>query len=156
MRTLPVNNPPQRQWLQRDHRVILNLCVSILGVIAALAFSFPAGAQPTRVSLSGQAAASEYGPALLKPAQAAVDKGLEFLAKRQTEDGALSAGGNGRNAAVCALAGIAWLSSGSTPDRGPYGREVARVPVLEPEQPDRDLHHGAAQRSLVTRRPIGV
>jgi prenyltransferase beta subunit len=67
------------------------------------------------------------GPALMKPAQSAIDKGLAFLASRQAEDGALSAGGNGRNAAVCALAGMAWLSSGSTPGRGPYGREVARV-----------------------------
>jgi hypothetical protein len=62
---------------------------------------------------------------LTPPARQAIDKGLAFLASRQVEDGSLAA--SGRNAAIGALAGIAWLSSGSTPGRGPYGREVARV-----------------------------
>jgi hypothetical protein len=56
-----------------------------------------------------------------------LEKGLAFLATRQTDDGALATDGYGRNVAVCALAGMAWLSNGSTPDRGPYGDEVARV-----------------------------
>ena len=73
----------------------------------------------------------------MAPAQDAIDKGLAFLASRQTDDGALGTGGYGRNAAVCALAGMAWLASGSTPDRGPYGRELARVTdfLLEHTQP---------------------
>lgn len=65
--------------------------------------------------------------AMMAPAQPAVDKGLAFLASRQQEDGALGTSGYGRNAAVCALAGMAWLGSGSTPDRGPYGEELTRV-----------------------------
>ena len=64
---------------------------------------------------------------LLTPARPAIEKGLKFLANRQEEDGAFSASGYGRNAAVVALAGMAWLASGSTPDRGPYGVEVGRV-----------------------------
>jgi prenyltransferase beta subunit len=56
-----------------------------------------------------------------------VEKGLEFLAGRQLEDGTFSTGGYGRNTAVCALAGMAWLSSGSTPGRGPFGEQVSRV-----------------------------
>src|SRR5262245_37042135 len=58
---------------------------------------------------------------------AELEKGLAFLATRQTDDGAFATNGNGRNVAVCALAGMTWLSNGSTPDRGPYGEEVARV-----------------------------
>jgi len=63
----------------------------------------------------------------MAPARPAVEKGLKFLASRQQEDGAFAAGGYGRNAAVVALAGMAWLSSGSTPGRGPYGGEVQKV-----------------------------
>jgi hypothetical protein len=64
---------------------------------------------------------------LFAPAQPAAAKGLAFLAARQGDDGAFETNGFGRNAAVCALAGMAWLSGGSTPDRGPYGEEMARV-----------------------------
>jgi hypothetical protein len=64
---------------------------------------------------------------LMEPARAAIDKGLAFLVTRQADDGAFSTNGYGRNVAVCALAGIAWLSSGSTPDRGPYGPHLARL-----------------------------
>src|SRR5262245_33666159 len=66
--------------------------------------------------------------AVLSPgAQTAVTKGLDFLVTRQSDDGSFATGGYGRNAAVCALAGMAWLANGSTPDRGPYGKELGRV-----------------------------
>jgi hypothetical protein len=61
------------------------------------------------------------------PADEAVDRGLAYLASRQTDEGALATSGYGRNAAVCALAGMAWLADGSTPDRGPYGRQLVRT-----------------------------
>jgi len=64
---------------------------------------------------------------IMTPARPAVEKGLEYLAQRQLDDGAFATGGYGRNAAVVALAGMAWLSSGSTPGRGPYGDQVARA-----------------------------
>ena len=64
---------------------------------------------------------------LMAPARPAVEKGLKYLATRQQEDGAFATSGYGRNAAVVALAGMAWLASGSTPGRGPYGEEVGRV-----------------------------
>jgi hypothetical protein len=97
------------------------LASAVQAIAAMLFVSLPLHAQEN----AAPDAASDA--ALVKPAQAAIDKGLAFLATRQAEDGALAAGGGGRNAAVCALAGIAWLSSGSTPGRGPYGEEVARV-----------------------------
>ena len=64
---------------------------------------------------------------MLTPARPSVDKGLQFLAERQLDNGAFASAGYGRNAAVVALAGMAWLSSGSTPGRGPYGEEVAKA-----------------------------
>jgi Squalene-hopene cyclase C-terminal domain/Prenyltransferase and squalene oxidase repeat len=65
--------------------------------------------------------------AMMGPAQAAIDHGLAYLVTRQQEDGSLSTGGYGRNAAVVALSGMAWLANGSTPDRGPYGPQVSRA-----------------------------
>ena len=56
-----------------------------------------------------------------------IDNGLRWLATRQNEDGAFGVGrGYGRNVAVVALAGMAFLSNGSTPNRGPYGANVKR------------------------------
>ncbi len=59
-------------------------------------------------------------------AQAATERGLAFLAEQQLEDGAFGTSGYRRNVAVCGLAGMAFLASGSTPGRGPYGAEINR------------------------------
>ncbi len=61
-----------------------------------------------------------------KATQKQIDRGLEFLAGAQRDDGSFGASGYAGNVAVCALAGIAFLASGSTPDRGPYGKHVSR------------------------------
>ena len=51
----------------------------------------------------------------------AVERGLQFLAGQQNEDGSFGGGGYGRNVAVCGLAAMAMLAGGSTPGRGPFG-----------------------------------
>ncbi len=60
-----------------------------------------------------------------KTAQA-VKRGLDFLAGKQGEDGSFGAGGYGRNVAVVSLGGMAFIANGSTPGRGPYGRQIDR------------------------------
>jgi hypothetical protein len=74
---------------------------------------------------------------LIEPARPALEKGLKYLASRQLDDGSFATSGYGRNAAVVALGGMAWLSSGSTPGRGPYGQEIARATdyLLDHAQP---------------------
>jgi prenyltransferase beta subunit len=57
-------------------------------------------------------------------AQRAIQKGLAFLASRQHDDGSFVSSTYGRNVAVVSLAGMAFMSSGSTPGRGPHGRHV--------------------------------
>lgn len=52
-------------------------------------------------------------------------KGLQFLAQRQADDGAFGAG-YGNNVGVCGIAGLAFMSSGSTPGRGPFGVNINR------------------------------
>jgi Squalene-hopene cyclase C-terminal domain len=60
-----------------------------------------------------------------KTAQA-IKRGLEYLAGRQQTDGELGNGGYSRNVAVVGLAGMALIASGSTPGRGPYGKQINR------------------------------
>ena len=77
----------------------------------------------------GQAISEEAEAAsLVTPAtDRAIQQGLSFLVQRQHKDGAFGSGGYSRNVAVCSLAAMALMSSGSTPDRGPYGLQVSRT-----------------------------
>jgi hypothetical protein len=59
-------------------------------------------------------------------AEKAVERGLRWLAEHQHTDGSFDEGAARGNTAVCGLAGMAFLSSGSTPGRGPYGKNVNR------------------------------
>ncbi len=59
--------------------------------------------------------------------QRSIDRGLRFLSDRQSEDGSFGPGrGYGRDVGVVAIGGMAFLASGSTPGRGPYGENVNR------------------------------
>src|SRR5262245_49832139 len=102
---------------------------SRLVVIVALAtlLQRSVGAQPLERSKADGTRSVPATEELMGPARPAIEKGLKLLATRQQEDGAFSTSGYGRNAAVVALAGMAWLSGGSTPDRGPFGTEVGRA-----------------------------
>ena len=60
-------------------------------------------------------------------AQQAIEQGLAALAHRQHDDGSFGSGSYRGNVAVTALVGMAFMSAGSTPGRGPYGEEVARA-----------------------------
>jgi squalene cyclase len=67
-------------------------------------------------------------PVLVTPAaDRAIDRGLAWLARQQHGDGAYGTGAYDGNVAVTALSGMAFLSGGSTPDRGPYGRQTRRT-----------------------------
>ncbi len=59
-------------------------------------------------------------------AQRSIDMGLKYLSTRQNDDGSFGFGGYSRNVAICGLAGLAFMSSGSSPGRGPYGENVIR------------------------------
>lgn len=66
----------------------------------------------------------------LTPAQErSIRKGLEWLAKHQSKDG--SWGSQGQNGsyrmAMTGLAGLAFLTTGTVPGRGRYGRNVSRA-----------------------------
>ncbi len=82
------------------------------------------------IHIVSSAAAQEAGPEqsaaeLMAPATDVLDRGLAYLAARQNDDGTFPSTSMGRNPAVVGLSGMAFLAGGSTPDRGPYGREVS-------------------------------
>lgn len=68
---------------------------------------------------------AETAAALIAPADQAIQRGLDYLASQQNDDGSYG-GGYGQNVAVVGLSGIAFLANGSTPERGPYARNLER------------------------------
>jgi hypothetical protein len=90
----------------------------------SLAGGLAAGALPgiVRCQDPEKLAAEMMTPATLQ----AIDRGLAFLASQQQDDGSFGTSGYARNVAVAALAGMAFMSAGSTPGRGPYGGQVNR------------------------------
>jgi hypothetical protein len=60
----------------------------------------------------------------------AITEGLKWLAKQQNADGSFGGGAYRGNIAVTALAGLAFMASGSTPGRGPFGANVDRALVF--------------------------
>jgi hypothetical protein len=113
-------------FIQRSARRWFNQHELVAAVVAVACWFFPGLtlAQEDRAAKDVQAAVA--GDEHIGPARPAIEKGLKFLASRQQDNGAFASGGYGRNAAVVALSGMAWLSAGSTPGRGPYGQEVER------------------------------
>lgn len=67
------------------------------------------------------------GEELTPEVVAAVDRGLEYLVKVQSEDGGYGrSGGYSSHAGITGLAGLAFLANGSVPDRGKYGKNAAK------------------------------
>ena len=58
-----------------------------------------------------------------------IDRGLTYLANTQRDDGSWVVGGGYRQYSVVftSIAGLSFLASGSTPESGPYSRNVARA-----------------------------
>ena len=73
-------------------------------------------------SAQNNALAGEITPEL----DAAIAKGIKFLASQQDADGAFGDGRYGKNVAVAALSGIALMADGNLPGRGVYGEKVAK------------------------------
>jgi len=86
-------------------------------VLLLLLLTAPAGA----LAADPEKTAAEM---ITPAAEKAIEQGLKWLAGRQNSDGTFGLGTQRGNAAICALCGMAFMSAGSTPGRGPYGRQV--------------------------------
>jgi hypothetical protein len=58
--------------------------------------------------------------------EAAIDRGLSYLSRVQSDDGSYS-DNNGRNVAITGLVGLALMAGGHQPGRGRYGATVSRA-----------------------------
>jgi hypothetical protein len=65
-------------------------------------------------------------PLITPAADRAIQKGLEYLVAQQHEDGSFGKDVYRGNVGVCGLGGMAFLASGSTPGRGPFGKHIDR------------------------------
>ena len=110
-------NPPAVRCRSGSRRL---LAVGFLTACAA-----PAAMSAARnVTPAAQPASSEVNPAW----RAGVRRGLDWLAAQQADDG--SYGGlshYGPHVGITGLAGLAFMSEGNTPGRGPYGEVVDRA-----------------------------
>jgi len=94
-----------------------------------------AAAPTARMGGPGGAPALAAPPAAILPEMvtpgtvAAIEKGLRYLARTQRPDGSWLGSGSyaGYSAVMTSLAGVALLSSGSTPETGPYFRQVRKA-----------------------------
>ena len=77
----------------------------------------------------------------------AIKNGLAWLARTQNADGSFGSGTYRGNIAVTSLAGLAFMSSGSSPGRGPYGAQIdkALAYVMDNTSPV-GLHRGGRRR----------
>src|SRR5262245_4476439 len=89
---------------------------------------------PTEKLPDGSQAKDMITPA----AQRCIDRGLEYLARSQHNDG-FGQGQFTGNVAVTSLVGLAFLAGGHQPGRGPYGRIVSDIVqnVLAKEDPQK-------------------
>lgn len=117
-------------------RTFLHTTVCAAAWLAGLSAPGPAAAQnPSgRAALSGQAQDPARGaPATIEPPEitpavrAAIDRGLQYLARAQNRDGSWRTHGANGNypVAMTSLAGLGLLAGGNTPSQGPYARNVS-------------------------------
>jgi hypothetical protein len=101
------------------------LALAVVLVVAAARAQAPrATAAP---QTSGSPADTEVRGDEITPAQqASVEKGLAWLANRQTKDGSFGPGG-GERAATTAIGALAFMQAGNLPGRGKYGANVERA-----------------------------
>lgn len=79
------------------------------------------------VAAFGQGAAYEDRAFEMTPeSEAAIDRGLAFLARNMSADGTWP-WGMGRNTGICAFAGLAFMAAGHVPGRGEYGDVTDRI-----------------------------
>lgn len=100
---------------------------------AAIVLVFLTGLLPSpSTAIAQQAAGRSFETAgnefITAQTQGRIDKGIQYLSRNQQNDGSYGSGGRYKsNVAVTSLAGMAFLSAGHVPGRGPYGKVLDRA-----------------------------
>lgn len=76
---------------------------------------------------SSARAAPPYDALYTQAVERAIERGLQGMAELQDENGSFRLGRMGRNVAVVGLAGLAMISAGGQPGRGPYAKSIDGV-----------------------------
>jgi hypothetical protein len=102
------------------------------------------------LALPGARAADTVFSKFQPRVEPAVVKGLEYLAARQSADGSMI-GEKGETSGISALAGMAFLSTGDTPGRGKWGKQILACTnyILDSQQ----LTAGHPHYGMLTRNP---
>jgi hypothetical protein len=81
------------------------------------------------VAFPARAAEELYPKHLNEKTQVAIKKGLDYLAKNQTQDGNWTnfRDGGAYPITMASLAGMSFLANGNTPTRGPYAEQVRKI-----------------------------
>jgi hypothetical protein len=111
-----------RCWWQ----AVISLAVALAGIVGPARVAIaqaPPPSPPPGPSKEHPLTGQEITPAM----QAAVEKGLEALARRQAADGSFGGAGMGKHAGITALAALAFMQAGNLPGRGKYGQNVQRA-----------------------------
>jgi hypothetical protein len=99
-------------------------------------FGSPAGAQapaegPAKTSVFGEGRRGDVPSGTLEmmttETDQAIQSGLAWLARSQSPDGSFGSSTYRGNIAVTSVAGLAFMSSGSSPGRGPYGAQIDKA-----------------------------
>lgn len=97
----------------------------------SLAGAASCGLAVTRFKLTSFAQSADVRPAdavaddlLNDGARRALQRGLSYLVRQQNEDGSFGVGIYDRNVGIASLAGMAFMAAGSTPGRGPHGKQL--------------------------------
>jgi len=107
---------------------------------------------PLSLSCATSAVAQSPDPVLQrfeKGVDRAVERGLNYLAKSQRRNGTFD-GTRGESCGIVSLAGMAFLSVGSTPGHGPYGLHVNRCVdwVLDQQKSSGLLNHDSSDKGM--------
>lgn len=96
------------------------------------------------LTLPLRAAEEIYPKHVTEKSQTAVKKGLDYLAKTQTQDGNWTnmRDGEAYPITMASIAGMAFLANGNTPTRGPYADQVRKI--------ERYLMSNATPSGLIT------
>jgi len=130
---LTAKTPRRKEGMEKKYHLFspsLSRRLGVLAVTFLLAFSSSVPFTEADSANSPPPAHKSDQPAneITPEQQAAVEKGLEYLASRQTAEGSF---GNsvsyGATAAITALSGIAFMADGDLPGRGKYGDNVRKA-----------------------------
>ncbi len=106
-------------------------------------------------SLAAEKDAERAAAKLITPvAERSIERGLQWLSLQQHDNGGFGSGPFRGNVAVGSLAGMAMMSGGSTPGRGPYGGQLNRCHRLSSGQhPTQRIHRGPRRQPRPDVRP---